>query len=83
MTAQEANDYLVNYIKEKSGITLKPQEVRDFGLVEPLEETELDIKYMADDYLSELETENAEYHQQQKDFGLYDDTAALDMNLYY
>lgn len=50
--------YLIGYLADK-GVTIKGNEVKDFGL--DGDEDETDVEQYANDYLSDLATERAEY----------------------
>lgn len=54
----KAEIYLVQYLNAK-GVNLKKGEIQDFSLTG--EEEERDIEQYADDFLSELASERAEY----------------------
>jgi hypothetical protein len=76
-----AEQHLKDYVKEKTGYTMRIGEIRDFRL-DADEDTDT-VESYANDYISELNSNEAEYRQHQRDMGLCDDTHALDMNLNY
>ena len=58
-TKQEADQYLKDYIKEQINHSLRPSEIKDFDLTGS--ETEEEIELYAKDYISDCETDEAEY----------------------
>lgn len=80
MDYNAAELYLIKYLKSK-GCKISGNEVKDFNLHG--DESVGEIEGYADDHLSELASDEAEYRQHRKDMGYEDDTEALDRNLYY
>lgn len=82
MTIEQANAHLVEYIKSKSPrLKMDKGQIADFCLNgdESLE----DIEQYADDYLSEIASDEAEYRAHRREMGDFDDSPSLDMNLQY
>lgn len=76
-----ADQYLKNYIQEKSAIKMKSSEISDFNLTG--DETDREIEEIADDYISEIESEKAADIDDRRMNGDFDDSPSLDMNLHY
>jgi len=80
-TTEEANQYLKDYVKEKTGYTMRVGEIADFCLDETA--TEEEIEGYANDYISDMDTEKAAYAVERQ--AQYDEhfPSELDMSLNY